>query len=93
MIDAHIAAKAHAHRHLGRNTVDHALDRFRQRVLGECPETVGPVPKLDGETFTCIRGRHHPLPHKSDDGTWWEPPPPPVRPRDSRGRFTTRRQG
>ncbi len=84
MTDPFIAAKAQAHRHLARNHLDHKLDQLRKTTLGPCGVSVGPVPKLDGEKFSCVRGRRHPMPHQASDGTWWEPP---ARRRDARGRF------
>lgn len=53
--------------------------RIRRRdcpTHDECLDQIGPVPKLAGATFVCVKPRGHDMPHAAPDGTWWEPPAP-----------------
>ena len=50
--------------------------RIRSRACvahNECLDSIGPIPKLDGETFVCTKPKGHDMPHEAPDGTWWEP--------------------
>jgi hypothetical protein len=41
-------------------------------AASECRWWVGPVWKLDGETYVCVEPAGHAMPHRSSDGTWFE---------------------
>lgn len=41
----------------------------------QCGAVVGPVWKLDGESWACQRPTSHADWHATADGTWWAPNP------------------
>ncbi|MFJ9387745.1 hypothetical protein ACIRON_02925 [Nocardioides sp. NPDC101246] len=53
---------------IARNIIDAGLAVVS---AGACGATVGPVPKLDGETFACARPKGHEGDHEAKDGTWF----------------------
>lgn len=51
--------------------------RIRRRACpthNECLDSTGPIPKLGGVAYVCVKPAGHELPHEAPDGTWWEPP-------------------